>query len=254
MVRGIRPRATVLNPAVQPHAQYLYDPITRRAVRYVETVVPTVAIGTNQWIGGDRWYLPIGATDGTSLPWGTTSGGARTFQNWDATEKQMYAAFAFSGTNAMFSGNGLRMAYPTGQFGESTTYTPKNAAVTSCVIQYKAKIGAAFTGDSVGFGAAKATTMASGQHYIQVCSNGSTKFRLTTGDGSTKSTTDGTLTFDTAWHEFKIVWTAGSVKLYIDGTLDITHTTNLPTEPLQPLVLTGSSVTIDWVDVYVGWQ
>ena len=63
-----------------------------------------------------------------------------------------------------------------------------------------------------------------------------TNFNLRTAD-STVSQTDTSITKDTAYHTWK--WNANSsdVELNLDGTLEVTKTTNLPTTDLQPALM-----------------
>ena len=60
-----------------------------------------------------------------------------------------------------------------------------------------------------------------------------TYFVLITGDGSI-STTNTDVTADTSFHVHKIVNGSANIKLYLDGVLKVTKTTNRPTGSQQP--------------------
>jgi len=78
--------------------------------------------------------------------------------------------------------------------------------------------------------------------YMQDNSASTYKF-LRTGDASTNSQTDSSIAVDTSWHNFKIEIGSSNVKLYIDGVLEVTKTTNRPTAKMQPRMLIGSTGT-----------
>jgi hypothetical protein len=74
-----------------------------------------------------------------------------------------------------------------------------------------------------------------------------------TSKGSTGTYTDITASlpvdYATAWHDYKIVWTAASCKFYIDGALAATITTNIPDIALEPMMdnscnVSGTNVTL----------
>lgn len=56
-----------------------------------------------------------------------------------------------------------------------------------------------------------------------------TTWRVTTGDNTTQQTTSVS-TPSAGWHELKFVRGASDVKVYLDGTLLATHSTNVPTQ------------------------
>jgi len=69
-----------------------------------------------------------------------------------------------------------------------------------------------------------------------------TYFVAITRAGAVSTTTTTTIARDTAFHVFKVETSPASVKLYIDGTLVATHTTNIPTVGLQPLVYIETTI------------
>jgi hypothetical protein len=64
-----------------------------------------------------------------------------------------------------------------------------------------------------------------------------TYFVLRTADASTVSNTDSSITQDTSFHNWKFDASASDIKLYIDGVLEVTKTTNKPTATLQPMIM-----------------
>ena len=66
-------------------------------------------------------------------------------------------------------------------------------------------------------------------------SAGQTYFTLYTNDGSNNSRLPSTVTLDTNWHTFKVTNTSGAnTLLSIDGVLEVTKSTNKPTDPMCP--------------------
>jgi len=53
-------------------------------------------------------------------------------------------------------------------------------------------------------------------------------------DGGVATTTDTGIPIDTDWHTFAIEIDGTDVRYYLDGTLEATHTTNIPTERMEP--------------------
>ena len=72
-----------------------------------------------------------------------------------------------------------------------------------------------------------------------------TYFQLYTADGTTQSATDTTISSDLNYHSYKTVLGSANIKLYLDGVLEVTKTTNRPAAKLQPVVSlrTGTSAT-----------
>lgn len=66
---------------------------------------------------------------------------------------------------------------------------------------------------------------------------------LTTADASTNSETEGSVPIDTSWHSYKVECSSANIKSYIDGVLDVTKTTNRPTNRLQPSVMVQTRTT-----------
>lgn len=60
--------------------------------------------------------------------------------------------------------------------------------------------------------------------------------KLTTAGASVQSITNTDVAVDTVFHKYKIVLSASDCKLYIDGVLKVTKTTNLPTSAMQPVL------------------
>lgn len=257
LVYGVRPGATLLlNPSVQPPAQAVYDPVTRRAVRYVETIVPTIHLGNvgHMGIGADRLYCNMGLIDtGASAPTWMASVAGGAYQQWDATAGVTYLNMTSGGHGIGVSAVGPITIYPTGFGGDGSSFTPKNAAATTASIQFVARFNTNADYTTAGLGASTGTgTFAnSSTHFIQVLRN-SGSWELGTCDGATISQSSGG-TGDSSFHEFKVTWTAGTVTLYVDGTSTITKTTNLPTRALAIHAIGTSTGNIDLGEVLVTW-
>jgi hypothetical protein len=70
-----------------------------------------------------------------------------------------------------------------------------------------------------------------------------TYYQAMTSDTSTQSTLDTDVTVDTTWRTHKGVLGEEDFKLYIDGVLKVTKTTNLPIAKMQPMNIAFSSGT-----------
>lgn len=84
-----------------------------------------------------------------------------------------------------------------------------------------------------------------------------TYFYTRTGDGSTSSNTNTTIAFDTNWHNHKLQLGSSNVIHSIDGTVEVTKTTNRPDTKLQPTLYaihrtTGGTIqnNIRYVEAY----
>lgn len=260
-----RKGSTPLSYQIQPGAQYLYDYVTRRAVRYVETVVPTIRDGakTDQTIPADRYYAHFGMmlSAGDCPFWlGTSSIGSNTtFNQWDATAKHFYMRFA-AATAAAFGINATpKVIYPSGPFGQSTSFAPKNAEVSAVRLQFRARFNTNADYGTKGYGASSGNSSTvvfsdTANHFIQVTRN-SGNWELGTGDGTTISQSASSGGADSSFHNFLVIWDGTDVKLYVDGSLVITKTTNLPTQPLAACGdINSATNTADIVDYLVDWE
>ena len=67
--------------------------------------------------------------------------------------------------------------------------------------------------------------------------------------GSSSNLTDSTIPVDAEWHTHKIISTSSDLKLYVDGVLNTTKTSDRPALKLMPstftLTLNGSTATTD---------
>ena len=261
MARGVRTNATLLptlSPVLQPQSIAAYDPVTRRNTILVATIVPTLSQGdsiTSAHFLADRYYCPVGALASTSaVPyWLGTSASNVSFQNWDTTAKQYYARFSTSGAATGQISAGVELAHPLGVFGSSPSHAPKNAAVGACWVKFTARFNV--NTDYTIYGVGLYTTGGfTNDPFLQVTRNAG-NWELTTRDtgGTTSSSTGGT--GDGDLHEFWARWSESDVKLYVDGTLTITKSTNLPSSPLQPFIIAENSTnTIDVVDYLIEWE
>lgn len=81
---------------------------------------------------------------------------------------------------------------------------------------------------------------------------------LETHDGSSTTTSNSDVAIDTNWTVAKLVYGASDIKMYINGVLKVTKTTNRPTAAQQPLfrtqsitdTTTGKTVRIRYYEVY----
>jgi len=80
-----------------------------------------------------------------------------------------------------------------------------------------------------------------GNYSIAEDATNQTYKRLQTRDNSTTSSTNSTIAVDLAYHVYKVDLSASDNKLYIDGVLEVTKTTNLPTGKLMPELGTDRS-------------
>ena len=67
---------------------------------------------------------------------------------------------------------------------------------------------------------------------------GVTYQRAITSDSTTQSESNTSVAIDTSWHSYKGELDASNYYLTIDGTLEVTKTTNLPTAKMQPQLFT----------------
>lgn len=260
---GARKGSTPLSYNLQPNAQYLFDPVTRRAVRYVETIVPTINLSESaagDYYPADRYFMPVGAMSSTSnLPTWAGSAINISFRNWDTSQKAFYARFSTVAADGYIGVGGapIRMIYPLGPFGQASSHAPKNSGATAVWIKFTGRFnanadytiyGVGATNDSATLGFGTST-----KHFIQVLRNAGA-WELGSCDGSTISQSSGG-TGDGSVHEFWVRWSATELTLYVDGVSTITKTTNLPTEALGLQILAHDSTnTLDLFDYEVEWE
>lgn len=256
MVRGIRKGSTVLSPQVQPTAYYQYDFVTRRAVRVVETIVPTIHApddNATNLIPADRYYANVGAaTATTELPIWVNNTNNVTHGNWDSSQEAFYARLDLTG---FIRGDLARLFYYSGVAGAGSEYAPKNVDVTKLILQFTARFSGNvdWTVHGVGLiGPLDSEFDDSAKHFIQVTRNAG-NWELGSCDGSTISQSSGG-SADGSFHAFKVEWTSSGLTLYVDGTSTITKSTNLPEEPLLPLFRNNSGENLDIVDMLVTWE
>lgn len=257
-----RKGSTPLSYAIQPGAQYLYDHVTRRAIRYVETIVPTINPGdarASPYIPADRYYANLGPMQSESnMPSWTSAVSNVSFLNWDASARQFYARLSSAASpGSIGATQNARVIYPSGVFGESTSYAPKNTAVAAVLVKFKARFNANADYGVYGVGGVSQSNRfdTSTDHFFQVTRNLG-NWELGSCDGSTISQLASSGGADGSFHEFTVRWELGvDLKLYVDGVLVITKTTNLPLQPLQMIVYSENNTnTIDIVDYLIEWE
>lgn len=247
MVLGARRSPTsVMSPQAQLQAYISYDPVTRRAVRFIETIVPTLS--SDAEIPADIYYAHPGA--GLSPSWITASGPTAA---WDATDLRYYTEH---GASNDYTRGTLNNAWPNGVGGEASSFAPKNGDVTTCVLEFRARFNANADYTVYGVGLHNTTPNffdTSTYHFIQVLRNGS-NWELGSCDGSTISQSsvaggDGNI------HDFRVEWDDDEIRLYVDETLKITKTTNRPAQPLAFQCITNSGTnTVHLMDFKLYWK
>lgn len=79
-------------------------------------------------------------------------------------------------------------------------------------------------------------------HFAEATDNSSASFKtLETKDGTTASGTNTDVAIDENWHMYKIECGSSNIKLYVDGVLKVTKTTNRPGAALMPAFLVASN-------------
>lgn len=243
--------STPLPSPLVPQAYASYDPVTRRKVRFIETIVPSLQ--TAEGDGGesypaDRFYTILGlaSTSANIPPWvGSPSG---TFAQWASPNMYLKLTGGISGTRPRF-------IHYLGVGGEAPMHAPKNADVTKVFIEFRARFPQNADYDVRGVGASSSSVFSSSSdHFIQVTRN-SGNWDLGTCDGSTISQTASSGGADGSFHDFRIEWNSAEVELSVDGTVVVTKTTNRPAQALQ-VAAVGQTTTseVDMVDYLVRWE
>ncbi len=264
MARGVRSNPVLLptfSPNLQPQSLASYDPKTRRNTILIAEIVPTINPGDSQpsaYIPADRYYVQLGGLEsGSCLPSWTSSVSNVSFKNWDSSGSRFYARLSSAAALAYIGANqNARFIFPQGPFGVATSYAPKNVTVQAVWIRFCARFNANADYTTYGVGAVSSTNRfnTATDHFIQVGRNTGT-WELGSCDGATISQASGGAA-DGGFHEFGVRWKfAEDLRLYVDDTLTITKTTNLPTEPLQLMIQApDNTTTIDIVDYLVEWE
>jgi hypothetical protein len=266
MARGVRTNATLLptfSPSLQPQSVASYDAKTRRNTILTLDIIPNINGGASRqqvMIPSDRYYALIGPVIAAAdLPAWLDTVANVTLATWDSTQKQFYTRMGAGAGNATILGGGNvePFMYPLGPFGMASSYAPKNADATVVSIQFTARFNANADYTIYGIGAINTATAnefdSTADHFIQVLRNAG-NWELGSCDGATISQSS-VAGGDGSFHEFEVKWNSTNLRLYVDGTLMITKTTNMPTKPLKAnLFSNGATNTIDVVDYLVEWE
>ncbi len=86
------------------------------------------------------------------------------------------------------------------------------------------------------FGVANACSFSS-QFTVWLNGNGSTKMRVISEECGSQCVSCSCVCVDSCWHTFQIEGRACDIQHYIDGNVEVTHSTNIPTLPLSPNIL-----------------
>ena len=88
---------------------------------------------------------------------------------------------------------------------------------------------------NVRVGLSNGTDGFSSHHAVIGNDTNNTNYELNTEDASTESGTEGSVAIDQSFHVHKITLSSSNAVSSIDGVTDVTKTTNLPADKLQPL-------------------
>ena len=250
MTLTVRKGSTVLSPQLQPHAYYQYDFATRRVVRVIETIVPTLSQhergNSLAFLPADRFYCHLGLINSSSnVPAWLNGLVGGTYQTLSG------GVFYWTGGDIA---QGTRLAWPTGFAGDASSFAPKNTSVTKCVLEFRAAFtnNADYNARGIGLAQLGASSDFTTAHHIAVCRNAGV-WQLGTADGTTRSESTGG-TADGSFHDFRVEWETAEVRLYVDGTLTVTKTTNLPNEPLAVHGRQQAGTEYRIVDILVRWE
>lgn len=160
------------------------------------------------------------------------------------TGKQLTSDWTFNdvagtGSGAMFGteSGGYQIATGTSVDDESTiTFNDKrHYAHDNCecyiVIKSEGGVSRAFGGFSSG----NACYNSSLDYACASNNQADTNVELATSDGTTASETEGSVATSQNYHIYKLELISANVKMYIDGSLDVTKTTNRPDTNMQPI-------------------
>lgn len=238
------------------------NPLLEYYMDDVREIVPTLNSGASPqqtYIPSDRYYALIGpVTAAGDLPTLFAGLSSVTLTQWDTTAKKFYARLTGAGDCYIGPTGKYNVIYPAGPFGTATSYAPKNSDSTTVSVKFTARFNANADYTVYGIGAHDdaATNSSfddSATPFFQVLRNAG-NWELGSCDGSTISQSSAAGA-DGSLHEFEVKWNATTLRLYVDDSLVITKTTNMPIVPLRPQVWSnGSTNTIDIVDYLISWE
>lgn len=132
-----------------------------------------------------------------------------------------------------------------------------NYSQTSSVVIIVAKVSATTNGGGRWGLNLIATTANSHRVGMGVDSDlSTTDYMILTSDGTSLTSSAATFALDTNYHSHKAEMKSASCEYTIDGVLEVTKTTNLPTVALQPMVTTlgrnstNKTTNVIYVEVY----
>ena len=266
MARGVRSNAVMLpvfSQGQQPQSLASYDAKTRRNTILIAEIVPTMNLaeaGRGTFYPSDRYYGLLGpASSYAALPlWLQTLLSSVTLQNYDSSGKQFYVRIGAAGAGALYNNADNPIIWRGGVFGTASSHAPKNAGVAACWIKARVRFPTNADYGTYGMGAGSSPSNFFGtatDHFIQVTRNAG-NWELGSCDGSTISQSASAGGADGNFHDFWVRWADGELKLYVDGDLVITKTTNIPERPLCPHAghsFDGSN-PVDIVDYLIEWE
>ncbi len=114
---------------------------------------------------------------------------------------------------------------------------------TGCVFIIISKRTAGTTSDFIQVGLVKSDFFTTTDDRFHISNNGgSTFYQLITEDVSA-TTTNTSIAVDTIYHKLQGELNSSSGRLWMDGVLEATSTTNLPNAPLQPYIRSNRATT-----------
>lgn len=198
------------------------------SIRFMEVYNTSVSINSSLYerlsaltqVAGQRVVETFSGSDRQTTRWTKTESGAGTAAMADEVDGGFTLYPASSNTN-----------YTQINFNNINQYDEANS-VMICVFKQATHTGGATT-------CQMATTNTSWnlQAYGTRLWTSDTYFLLRTADASTVSNTNSSITKDTSFHNWKFEASASDIKLYLDGVLEVTKTTNRPTTPVQPVLM-----------------
>ena len=193
-----------------------------------ESFNPLTTVNKQHFI---EWF----SGDGLDSIWTTgNAGGSGTFTMEDIVDGGF--SVTSGGTAGDFSFIG---------FNDIRPYDPSNSVFIAIVKSFSTVNGDERTGlvNSV----VEEGTSTDGVMFRELPS--ATNFSMLTVNSSLSTHTEGSVARDTNWHSVKITNTASNSISLLDGVTDVTITTNLPNEKLQPRIATARDVAAGKVGV-----
>lgn len=170
------------------------------------------------------------------------SGSALNTHRWTQTNEQGASTFAM--VDSADEGFGITTGSTNGD-ASNINFNNKRAfsATASEMIAVVKRVGDQSL-TAVGISNSTATPAGSHHNAFYLDSTLRSFKALLTTDGTMQSITDSDIAIDTNWHTIKIVCSVSDIKLYIDGVLKVTKTTNRPSSAMQPIFRSANAAAV----------